>query len=242
MINGKKVLAIIPARGGSKGLPGKNIMELCGKPLIAWPLEAARESKYIDKCVVSTDDEEIARIALDWGGEVPSLRPKHLASDSAKSYDVVEYTLTETIQGVTYHYICLLEPTSPLTDSDDIDHAIKLLDQNRAKADSIVGVTRVEECHPIFNVRLNEAGLIQPFMGGEFTSVRRQDVEELFMKEGSLYISDVSVLLQKKSFYHSRTLPFIVPKWKSLEVDDYLDFKFVETVINNIVAIRNQAR
>jgi CMP-N,N'-diacetyllegionaminic acid synthase len=239
MINGKSVLAIIPARGGSKGLPGKNILPLAGKPLIIWSLEAARNSKFIDRCIVSTDDDKIVEIVKEFGGEIPFNRPAHLATDESTTFDVLEHGIQFfKSQSVEFDYLVLLEPTSPLRDSNDIDLSIKILHSNRSNADSIVGVSKVEATHPVFDVSINKMGLIQPFMGESFKIYRRQEIEELYFFEGSIYVSDIQVLLEEKNFYHDRTMPFIMPRWKSLEIDEMIDLLTAETIIKNISLIK----
>ena len=145
MIGQQRLLAIIPARGGSKRLPRKNILDLAGKPLIAWTIEAALNSKYIDRIVVSTDDQEIANISIKYGAEVPFLRPKSLATDDASSIDTVINVLGEVeIINQHYEYIVLLQPTSPLRTEIDIDKAIELLEKK--SADSVISVCEVD--HP----------------------------------------------------------------------------------------------
>ena len=239
MINGKSVLAIIPARGGSKGLPRKNILSLSDKPLIVWSIEAARESKYIDKCIVSTDDDKISNIVKKFGGEIPFKRPAHLATDESTTFDVLEHGINFfKNQSVEFDYLVLLEPTSPLRDSNDIDEAIMILHEKRNIADSIVGVSKVEATHPAFDVSINKAGLIRPYMGESFKVFRRQEIEELFFFEGSIYVSDIEVLLKEKGFYHDRTLPFVVPRWKSLEIDEIIDLLTAETVLKNLSLIK----
>ena len=140
-----------------------------------------------------------------------------------------------------FDYLVLLEPTSPLRNADDIDAAIQLLVENRNKADSIVGVSKVEASHPVFDVSINDNGLIQPFIGESFKLFRRQDIEELFFFEGSVYVSDIQILLKEKSFYHNRTLPFVMPRWKSLEVDEMIDLLTAEVIINNISLVSKES-
>ena len=235
MINEKSVFAIIPARAGSKGLPKKNISPLAGKPLIAWTIETAKKSKYIDRCIVSTDDENIAKVAKLYSCEVPFIRPKHLAQDNSATMDVILHALKYFLnKSIKFDYVILLEPTSPLRDSNDIDIALSKLDKNRKKADSIVGVSRVESAHPIFDIKVKKDGLIQPYIGKSFNILRRQDIEELYFFEGSIYISDVEVLLKKNNFYHERTMPYIVPRWKSLEIDEMVDLITAEAIISNL--------
>jgi CMP-N,N'-diacetyllegionaminic acid synthase len=240
MINNKKILAIIPARSGSKGLPGKNVINLCGKPLLAWPILAAKKSRYVDEIIVSTDDEYIAEKAREVGAEVPFIRPAELASDTATSISVIEHAISfQGSRGQTYHYLILLEPTSPLTDNEDIDKALELLDSNRINADAIVGVSKLEQAHPLFTIVINEAGLIQPYCNEKFSSpARRQDISEHYFFDGSLYISDIAVLLKRKSFYHDRTLPYIVPKWKAFEVDDIIDLICIEAIMNRLSILK----
>lgn len=236
MIANKTILAIIPARGGSKGLPGKNIIELCGKPLIVWSIEAGLGSKYVDEVMVTTDSVEIAEVAKRYGASVPFMRPAELATDTATTFDAIQHAIEsykERFQK-TFDYVVLLEPTSPLRDSDDIDIALNKLDSNRKKADSIVGVSRVESAHPVFDVKINNDGLIEPYIGKTFNVLRRQDIEDLYFFEGSVYISDVEVLMKKGSFYHERTIPYIVPRWKSLEIDEMVDLITAEAIMNNL--------
>ena len=234
MINGKSVLAVIPARGGSKGLPKKNILPLVDKPLIAWSIEVGKESKYIDKLIISTDDKKIVDVAESYRCEVPFIRPEKLSSDEAATIDVLIHAFKYfTENNEVYDYLILLEPTSPLRDSNDIDIAMDMLDSNRERADSIVGVAKVEATHPVFDVRINDGGLIEPYATENFSTFRRQEIEDLYHFEGSLYISDTKVLLKEKTFYHERTLPYIVPRWKSLEIDEMVDMITAEALINN---------
>lgn len=240
MKNGNTILAIIPARGGSKGLPMKNILNLCGKPLLGWPVQAAKNSRYIDKVIVSTDDKTIAEVADRMGAEVPFIRPKELANDTASSISVIIHALDFfKNRGIDYKYVALLEPTSPLTESEDIDSAIENLCLKRDLADSIVGISRATSAHPAYAVVLESNGLINPFLQEDFrNALRRQDITELYLFDGSFYISDVSVLLKEKSFYHKRTMGYITPKWKSFEVDDIVDMICVEAILNNIDKIK----
>ncbi len=230
MYKNKKILAIIPARGGSKGLPGKNIKELCGKPLIAWSIEQAKASKYIDEIFVSTDSREITDVAEQFGIYVPFLRPEELAKDTSPSSEFITHTIEYfRNKGVEYDYILLLEPTSPLRDIEDIDNGIKILINNK-NAKSIVGVCKSEETHPAFLVNISKNGFLKPYLD-KMTVKRRQDLDDIFFFEGSLYISDVSYFLKEQTFYHSKTLPFIFEKYKSFEVDDLVDFYIIEKLM-----------
>lgn len=242
MIKNKSVLALIPARVGSKGLPRKNLMNLCGKPLVGWPIQAAKKASYIDRIIVSTDDSEIADTAKMEGAEVPFLRPEELASDTATSFSVIKHAIAFLEEeGNKYDYCVFLEPTSPLTDGADIDQALSTLDSRRDIADAIVGVSRVVATHPAYDVCLDENGLIRPFARKNFsTPIRRQDLDELFFFEGSLYISDTEILLEKERFYHDKTLAYEVPKWMSFEIDDIEDFYCVEAIMRNLDRIKRK--
>lgn len=222
-------MAIIPARGGSKGLPGKNIKELHGKPLIGWSISHAQESKYIDEIFISTDSQEIADVAESCGVKVSSLRPDNLASDTASSMDLIEYTINLLEeQGKQFDYLMLLEPTSPLRDAEDIDRSLEILiDHPTAK--SIVGVCKSESQHPISLTKINN-GFLVPFIERS-RSVRRQDVEELYFFEGTIYAISIAGFRQYRLFYHKECLAYIVPKWKSFEVDDFIDFTIIEAIM-----------
>lgn len=233
MIDGLKVLALVPARRGSKGLPLKNIRPLGGKPLLAWPIAAARQSRYVDRVIISTDDAEFAAIAEASGADAPFLRPAELASDTAPSIAFITHAI-DTLQaaGEAYDYLVLLEPTSPLTEASDVDAALEILVARRAQADAIVGVTAMVSNHPAFAVRFSTGGLMQPFAAPSFGQLpRRQDTEPLYSLDGSLYISTTAALQRERSFCHDRTLPYVTPHWKSLEVDDLVDFICVEAVL-----------
>lgn len=231
MIDGKRILAVIPARGGSKGLPGKNIKPLLGKPLIGWTIEQAKESKYIDRIIVSTDDKEIAEVSLSFGAGVPFTRPPELATDDAKTVDVVMHSINylESIND-SYDIIVLLEPTSPLREVYDIDTALEMLVQN-PQAESIVGIAKVESQHPSFIVKLHDK-FIKPYSNENFRILRRQDIETLYYYEGSLYIFYTYSFKNRKQYYHEKTMGYVVPKWKAFEVDDEVDFMIVEEILN----------
>lgn len=233
MIDGKRILAVVPARGGSKGLRRKNVRLLAGKPLVEWPISAAIGAAVVDRVVVSTDDPEIAAVSRAAGAEVPFMRPPELATDVAPSAAVLRHALdTLASSGDSYSYVILLEPTSPLTESADIDRALTVLHDFRAKGDAIVGVSSLVAGHPEFCVRLGRDGILSPYAAPDFRSLRRrQELEELYFIEGSLYASAVSVFLSKNGFYHDRTLGFIMPRWKSFEVDDLVDLICVEALL-----------
>lgn len=237
MIDGKRVLAIVPARAGSKGLPGKNIRPLAGKPLLAWPIAAARASAHVDRVIISTDDPGFAEIAVAHGADAPFLRPAELASDTAPSIGFILHavdTLAEA--GDVYDYVVLLEPTSPLTEGADVDAALRQL--VAADADAIVGVSKLEATHPAFAVRKMDDGSITPYASATFGDMpRRQDIEPLFSLDGTLYVSTVEALRRERGFCHTRTLGYESARHKAHEVDDLVDFICIEAIASNLATI-----
>jgi len=227
------VLGLIPARGGSKGLPRKNILPLLGKPLIAWTVEEGRASRYVDRLVVSTDDTDIAEAARKAGAEVPFMRPSRLANDTASSMDVIDHALAELQNKPDrYDYLLLLEPTSPLREPSDIDICIERLIAHTV-AKSIVSVAALESSHPDFNMTIDsETECLRKTQPVDFTkSVRRQDLKDIYFFEGSVYLSEIDTLLKERTFYHDRTLAHIVPRWKSLEIDEIQDLICAEALL-----------
>lgn len=235
MINGKRVLAVVPARGGSKGLKRKNVKELAGHPLVSYPIRTALTCKYVDRVIVSTEDAEIKVVAEDYGAPVPFLRPAELAVDTASTFSVLDHVLTELSQrGETYEYLVLLEPTSPLTESKDVEAALERLDSSRDLADAMVGICRMESQHPAFAATLASDGRIKPYLEGGFERLgRRQDLTELYFFEGSVYVSDTVALRRNRGFYHERTLGLVMPKWKAFEVDDLVDWICIEAILQH---------
>jgi len=234
MIDGKRVLAIVPARKGSKGLPLKNIRPLGGKPLLAWPIAAARASAHVDRVIISTDDQGFADIAVAHGAEAPFLRPAEMASDTAPSIDFILHAVdTLAAAGDVFDYLVLLEPTSPLTEGADVDAALAQL--VAADADAIVGVSRLEATHPAFAVRRADDGAITPYAAATFGEMpRRQDIEPLFVLDGTLYASTVAALRRERGFCHTRTLGYETARHKAHEVDDLVDFICIEAIASNL--------
>ncbi len=231
MIQGKSVIAIIPARGGSKGLPGKNIKELCGKPLIAWTIEKALKSRYLDVVMVSTDSQEIADIAQRLDAAVPFLRPSELATDTASSYDVVCHALDyyRLAGNRDFAYTMLLEPTSPLREDDDIDRVIEALDRNAELFDSIVTLGEVGE-HPSIMKRFVDDG-IAPFCSDLSQTTRRQDNAPAYFPFGVAYLVKTANLLEEKSIYTNRCMGIQIRRYQNYEIDDIYDFICVEAVM-----------
>lgn len=232
MLDGGKVLGIVTARGGSKGLPGKNIRPLCGKPLIAWSIEAARTCASLDRLVVSTDSEEIAATARAHGADAPFLRPAELAGDTATSVDVIEHAIRFLqARGEEYAYVVLIEPTSPLREPQDIDMA--LLQMSEAGADSVVSVCLADTVHPAFMFRRGQGERLELFQGGPFRVLRRQELEPVYFLEGTVYASRIDSLLRTRTFCQENTVGYEVPKWKAPEIDDIVDFLHVEAIMKH---------
>ncbi len=231
MMENKKVLAIIPARSGSKGLKNKNILPMNGKPLLAWPITTALNSKYIDTVVLSTDDVKYAEIGLEYGATVPYLRPPELAGDKVASIDVILDIVNHyERQHKYYDFVVLLEPTSPNTSSEDVDLAIETLIKTSV-ASSIVGITKSEGSHPMFSYTLLSDNILKPLINKTGLAIRRQDIDDVFFLDGSLYVSETAALKKYNSFYSDYTIGMEFPKWKSFEVDDEVDFAIVEMLM-----------
>ena len=218
------MIAIIPARGGSKGLPGKNIRPLLGKPLIAYAIECARNARSIDRVVVSTDDPKIADIARRFGGEVPFLRPAELATDTAQAVDNYIYTverLARESDSAIDSFVVLL-PTTPLRTSDDVDRAVELfLSKN---ADSVVSYT--PESHPIrWHRYLDDDGSFVNIF--DDTLANRQDLRTSYYPNGAVYVFRVS-LIQRRKYYSDRSYAYVMPNSRSVDIDTIEDFEFAE--------------
>jgi CMP-N,N'-diacetyllegionaminic acid synthase len=233
MINGKRVIAIIPARGGSKGLPGKNIKELCGKPLIAWSIEAGLASKYIDEVMVTTDSEEIARISRDFGATVPFIRPAELASDTATSFDTLKHAIDvyQNELNKTFDYIVLLEPTSPLRESGDIDGMIEKIISEEDQFDAIVSLGEAH-LHPSI-MKKTDGSKIEPFCKELIMATRRQDNAIAYFPYGVAYIVKTKTFFEEKSFYPCRTTHKIIKRYQCYEIDDIYDFLAIENIMKH---------
>lgn len=232
MIGNKSSIGIITARAGSKGLPGKNVRSLCGKPLIVWTIEKALKSRYLDAIVVSTDGQDIAAISADAGAAVPFLRPSHLASDTASSYDTIRHVLDYYAQdGLRFDYTMLLEPTSPLREDEDIDNVLQTLDANSSSHDSIVTLGQVHE-HPSIMKRFSGQS-ITSFVDRLSTTVRRQDAEPAWFPYGVAYAAKTDVLLSQNTFYTEHCLGYPIKRYQNYEIDDIYDFLCVEAVMKH---------
>jgi len=218
-----KVLAIIPARGGSKGIPRKNLKNLAGKPLISWTIEAAQKANSISRVIVSSDDEEITRFAQGIGCDVPFMRPSWLAEDDTPSIDVVLHAIG-LLPG--YDFVVLLQPTSPLRTSRDIDAAYQMLIQQ--KASSCVSVCPAKES-PYWMYRIsNDRKTIEPFVYEEVPK-RRQDLPDAYILNGAIYISSVSLLVAERSFIRKDTVGYVMSRKRSIDIDTEKDFQLANS-------------
>jgi N-acylneuraminate cytidylyltransferase len=216
VIGTKRVLAIIPARGGSKGVPRKNIREVAGKPLIAWSIDEAKKSRYLDRLVVSTDDPEIAEVAARWGGEVPFLRPAELAKDDTPGIAPVLHAV-ETVTP-SYDIIVLLQPTSPLRSTADIDNAILTMVEGGAKA--CVSVVEPDKS-PFWMYSLDATGRMKPLLEGEYAC--RQEIPAVYALNGALYVAERGWLLERGGFMGDETVAYVMPKERSVDIDTEMD-------------------
>ena len=229
MLGQYHITALIPARGGSKRLPGKNIKLLCGKPLIAWTIETAKASKYIDSVIVSTDDIEIKKISEKFGAEVPFIRPDYLSHDTASSFDVVKHAIEFLNINKVNHLIVLLQPTSPLRTVEELDEALELFINKKAS-----GVVSVSECEhsPMWSNTLPENGCLSDFIRPEVQGKRSQDLPKFFRLNGSIYIyKTLPLLAQEKIFFDENVYSFETSLETAVDIDTALDFLMAETIM-----------
>lgn len=226
------VLTVITARGGSTTLPRKNILPFCGKPMIAYSIEAAlnarRAGAPIDRVIVSTDDVEIADISRKFGADVPFMRPPELAKSDTPSLPVVQHAIAfaEQERAFTYDWILLLQPTSPLRTEDDILAALALIAESGTTA--VISITSANASHPR-KLKLIVEGILQPFQDDGFQPVRRQDFGyDVYRTNGAIYLARRDVLMQEGSFYGNCPRPLIMPAERSIDIDTQLDFDMAE--------------
>ena len=225
MLQGMRVLGLIPARGGSKGLPGKNLRALGGKPLLTWSIDAALASDVVDAVVVSTDDQAIAAAALAAGAEVPFLRPARLAADDAKVLDAVLYTADRLSgEGRPFDAVVLLQPTSPLRTSADIDAAVRRWGETGTA--SVVSVCPAEHS-PLLAGTLGENGSMAGFMPPS-SAVNRQQLPVFHRLNGAVYVAGVEWLRRNGSFLGDDSFAYVMPVERSVDIDSETDFAFAE--------------
>ena len=221
-----KVLAVIPARGGSKGLVRKNILDLAGIPLIAWTIEAAKRSKYIDRVVLSSDDDEIMAVAKHYGCEVPFRRPSALASDDAASLDVLFHAM-EKVPG--YDYVILLQPTSPLRTSTDIDSAFEMM--MSSGVNGCVSVCEVAKS-PFWMYSLDKNNLLSKLLPLPLGGHRRQSLPASYELNGAMYLAKIESLYIDKSLIPEQTIAYEMSRDRSIDIDCLLDLQKCEEYLD----------
>ncbi|MBI5789049.1 MAG: acylneuraminate cytidylyltransferase family protein [Candidatus Schekmanbacteria bacterium] len=234
MYQSHKIVCIIPARGGSKGLPGKNIRKLKDKPLIAYSVEQAKSSEYIDRVIVSTDDLKIADIARQYGAEVPFIRPANLAADNSSTIDVLLHVIDWLGESANYLFdiLVLLHVTTPLRTVEDIDNCIELL--VRENADNVFSVAAAYR-NPYFNmVEVTKDGSVSLVKKGDFTT--RQSAPKVYDMNASIYVWWKDILKAQKSVFLEKSRVYVMPRERSVDIDDLMDFKIAEMLLKGLVA------
>ncbi len=227
MYKNKTFLAVVPARSGSKRLPKKNILSLCGKPLISWSIDAAIKSRYLDKIVVTSDDDMILDIANKHGVHAIK-RPDELASDSATSYDVVKHTLDNL---ESYDYVALLQPTSPLRNETHIDDAIEYMEEKKANA--VISVCETDHS-PMWSNTLDSSLSLKDFIKNEFLNKRSQDLDKNYKLNGAIYICKTDSLIKEQGFFlEDNIYAFIMDRLSSVDIDQDIDFKIAKALMES---------
>ena len=221
-----KVIAIIPAREGSKGIVGKNMKLFNGKPLIEWTINAALKAEFVDRVFVSTDSNQIADFSKSFGLDIPFLRPKELATDVSYVIETVIHTIKIFIE---YDYVILLQPTSPLRNSNDIDSVIKLSIENDFR--SVVAISEAQYLPQLFYQLKEDTNLIPLFENNK--CFNRQEFSSYYILNGACYFASRKFLLENKKFISDDTLGYIMPKERSIDIDSYYDWSIAEFLKNN---------
>jgi len=220
LIENKKVLAVIPARGGSKGIPNKNVVSLMGKPLINWTIEAASSSRYIDHLILSSDDECICSVAKAAGCNVPFLRASELATDDAKTVDVVLDAINRT---PGFDLVVVLQPTSPLREASDIDNCLELLIAQGAA--TAVSVSESRD-HPFLVYSMAADSRLDAFLKIDpSVSMRRQDLPPAYSLNGAIYVAEIDWLIASKSFVSLETVGYLMSREASVDIDEPSDLE-----------------
>lgn len=228
MFHHKKIVAIIPARGGSKGIKNKNIVDVHGKPLIQYTIDVAKASRYVDRIIVSTDSEQIAHVSESLGATILSLRPAHLATDEARTIDALLYVVDELREmGEHYDYVVLLQPTQPLRLAKHIDEAIEKIISS--DSDSLASVNLVRE-HPIL-MRTIEGDTLHNVLNMNST-VRRQDFPDYYRINGSIYINKIDENFNTDTSLNDNKLPYIMDSQFDLDIDTIEDLEYFRYIVS----------
>jgi CMP-N,N'-diacetyllegionaminic acid synthase len=227
-----KILAVIPARGGSKGVSRKNIREINGKPLLAYSIQAAMDAgDVLYKTIISTDDLEIATIAKALGGEVPFLRPAELARDQTPMVPVIKHAVSqmEKLDLVTIDCVLLLQPTAIFRTGEDIRESVSLM--KKGGCDSVISVVQVFSTHPILMKKIVEGWLV-PFCIEEKEGTRRQDYQPpAYMRNGAIYLSRRGNIMEHDSLWGKTIRPYVMPEERSINIDSEFDLKMAEYIL-----------
>ena len=226
------ILAVITARGGSKAIPGKNVAQVGGKPLIAWTIEAALKAPSISRVIISTDDSEIARVSREWGGEVPFMRPPELAREDSPHVPVVLHAVEWVESHEEKHPDCvlLLQPTLPLRSKEDIENAAALLLEKRA--DSVVSVCPAPS-HPYLIKRMTADGRLEAFIETPDRYLSRQTLPLAYALNGAIYLVRRDILVVSKTFYTDRTYAYVMPPERSLDIDTPWDLYVADLLLKD---------
>lgn len=226
----KKILGLITARGGSKGVPRKNIRTLAGKPLMAWTIEAACRSRFISRVIVSTEDDEIAEVAREWGAAVPFVRPVALASDDASHISVVRHAVAWLGRHDDWSadYVVTLQPTSPFRTTEDIDQAVELAFSEGLGA--VIGVAEARD-HPFLARLMTEAGTLETFVECDLVYPRRQDLPPVYSINGAMYVNRCDTLATHEGLVPPGAIGFVMPRERSLDIDTPWDFHLAELLM-----------
>ena len=230
-----KILSLITARGGSKGIPGKNIVDLGGKPLIAWTIEASLKSSLVNRTIVSTDDEKIAEAARRFGAEVPFMRPDELSGDKTPHIPVIQHAVKwmEDNCNEIYDYILLLQPTDPFRSSEDIDAAIKIVEEKRP--DALLSASEPEN-HPSLVKKLNQSGFMEYFIPrDEKAYMCRQSLPAAFIDNGAIFLTKRDVLMERGLLHPAgSTMIYLMPEERSLDIDTPWDLYIARLIVGDI--------
>ena len=229
-----KILGVIPARAGSKGIPNKNIIDIGDQPLIKYTIDAALGSTMITDCIVSTDSDDIASLAESLGSSAPFIRPKNLSDDKALSLPVIQHAVNfmEKKYAIRYDVVIMLQPTTPLRTSEDIDKSLTALMSE--KLDSVISVVEVEGNHPLRMKRIVNNRLVNYVDQGHEDMRPRQELPKVYIRNGAIYATLRDVLIVGDSFVGENSYPYVMSKEKSINIDTISDLYLAQTYINNI--------
>ena len=234
MMKKETIVAVITARGGSKGIPQKNLRTVLGKPLIAYTIEAALNAKTVTRAIVSTDNETIAQVSEQYGAEIPFLRPQHLATDTATTIAVLQHAITYLgkQEGYSTDIVVCLQPTSPLRSAEDIDQSINLC--LRTGADSVVSLCQAKH-HPFWMKKIADGRVYPLLEEDEQHYTRRQDLPPVYQLNGALYVTRTKVLLEENRMLGEHTVPYIMSQERSIDIDTTADLQIAECILKKEV-------